>query len=114
MHWTITSNKQEHQHAWVRVPPTPIEHLKFSQFNFISFLVLSYLPEDTITLILNNFHEASQENDPPAFVYVNFSQQKSSMVFEMADEYIWGRGSVLLQLYRTLSLNKNFSNSFFL
>ena len=31
------------------------------------------------------------------------------MVLEMA-EFIWGRESLLLQLYRTLSLNKNFSN----
>ena len=60
----------EHQDAWVRIPPTPIDHLKLSQSILIYFFCcnLSYLPEETITLILNNFHEASQENDPIAFV----------------------------------------------
>ena len=82
----------EHQHAWVRVPLTPIEHSMFSH-SILFYFYSSYLPEETITLILKNFHEASQENDPIAFVYVEFSQQKSSMVLEMA-ECIRGRESL--------------------
>ena len=44
--------EKEHQKAWVRVPPTPIEHLKFSHSILFYFCFhSSYLPEETITLI---------------------------------------------------------------